>query len=73
MKLLEHKLGDLIGVLNQYRDGYGYKIYFRKKTKEHIIGRSYVTLYDKDLCYEKMIDEMKVISNQQDLLNLHNL
>ena len=74
MKVLEYKLGKLRGVLSSYKDGYGYKIYFKNIRKSQIIAQSYVYLYDITICYERMVSEMKMLAEmQKDLFDLEKL
>lgn len=74
MKVLEHKIGNLRGIINQYKDGYEYKIYYKKIRKAQLIGQSYVFLLDKDKCYENMINDMKQIAGiTKDLFDLEKL
>ena len=74
MKVLEHKIGDLRGILNQYKDGYEYKIYYKNIKRSQLIGQSYVCLYDKDECYNKMVSDMKQIAGiTKDLFDLSKL
>ena len=74
-KVLSIKQGDLIG--NLYKnsmDGYYYRIYFKKQTKSQLIAQSYVYLYDKDQCIEKMKLDMKQINGiTKDLFDLEKL
>lgn len=73
-KVLEHKIGELRGVLSQYKDGYCYKIYYKNIRKSQVIGQSYVYVYDKELCYNRMLNDMKQIAGiTKDLFNLEQL
>lgn len=75
MKVLSIKQGELIG--NLYKnsmDGYYYRIYFRKQTKGQLVAQSYVYLYSKDQCIEKMKLDMKQINGiTKDLFDLEQL
>lgn len=74
MKLLEHKLGELRGILNQYKDGYEYKVYYKNIKRSQLVAQSYVTFLDKDECYNRMIADMKQIAGiTKDLLDLEKL
>lgn len=75
MKILTLKESDLIGNLYLNKDGgYYYKIYFKKQTKGQLIGQSYVYLYSKEQCIEKLHLEMKMLLNiKKDLFDLDKI
>ncbi len=75
MKVLSIKQGDLIGNLyKEVHDGYYYKIYFKKQVKGQLLAQSYVYLYSKDQCIEKMKLEMKTLLNiSKDLFDFEKL
>lgn len=76
MKVLSIKQGDLIGNLYKevHDDGYYYKIYFKKQVKGQLLAQSYVYLYSKDQCIEKMKLEMKTLLNiSKDLFDFEKL
>lgn len=57
-RINSYMIGDFKGVQYLYKLGYGYKIYYGKK----VVGLSYVYFADKNVCLNKMIDEMKMLS-----------
>lgn len=78
-KILEHRIGDLRGIITSYKDGanklgYGYKIYYKLIKKSQLIGQSYVALYDKDETYKRMLEDMHQIAGiTKDLFDLDKL
>ena len=74
MKILEHRIGELRGILSQYKDGYSYKIYYKNIRKSQVIGQSYVYLFDKDEVYKRMLTDMKQIAGiTKDLFDLDKI
>lgn len=75
MKVLTIRQGELIGNLYLNKEGgYYYRIYFKKIVKGQLLAQSYVYLYSKDQCIEKMRLEMKTLLNiNKDLLDFEKL
>ena len=57
-KITSFTIGEFTGTLYLYKLGYGYKIVYKKKT----VATSYVYFVSKELCFEKMCDELKILS-----------
>lgn len=65
MLVLAYKDGDIVGKMFQTTYGYYYKIYYTGGKKGGtVIAQSYVNLFDKGLCMERMITEMQGIDLQ---------
>lgn len=60
MLLLSIHEGDYTANLYQYKLGYQYKIFTKLKGKNTCVAQSYAYIFDKDLCYQKMIDDLNV-------------
>ena len=54
------KLGDYTANLYKTKLGYSYKIYYPLKGKNTCISQSCVYFNDRELCYEKMQDDLKL-------------
>lgn len=74
-KVLTIRQGNLIGNLyKEVHDGYYYKIYLGKQVKSQLLAQSYVYLYSKDQCIEKLKLEMKMLLNiDKDLFDFEKL
>lgn len=74
-KVLTIKEGNLIA--NLYKntmDGYYYKIYLGKQTRGQLLAQSYVFLYDKDECLERMKENLNQLLNiDKDLFDFTKL
>lgn len=53
-------VGDFKANLYQYKLGYQYKIYTKIKGKNTCVARCYAYLFNKDECYNKMIEDLEV-------------
>lgn len=58
MLLLSIHEGDYKANLYQFNLGYQYKIFTKINGKNTCVSHSYAYLFDKDLCYQKMIDDL---------------
>ena len=56
----QHK-GDMRGDLYEIDNTYYYKIYYLVNGRYKLIGQSYANLYDKNLCLERMKNDMEII------------
>lgn len=71
MKILETVIGDFRGIVTQYKDGYSYKIYYKKIKRSEIVAQSYVYFLDKNVCIERMQSDMhQVLGITKDLFEL---
>lgn len=59
--IYQHYKGDMIGELYQTEDIYYYKIRYKINNRYKLIGQSYVNLFDKALCMDRMIHDMELI------------
>ena len=60
--IYQHFDGDLTG--NLYKDSQGYyyyRIYIMLDGKNRLAAQSYVNLVDRELCLERMLNDMKII------------
>ena len=53
-------VGDYKANLYLYKLGYQYKIFTKLNGKNTCVAQSYAYIFDKDLCYQKMIDDLNV-------------
>lgn len=68
MLVLSVKIGDFTGKIFKNKEGYfTYKVVYNKS----VVATSYVYLRDKEVCYNKMINDIKMFMGmQQDLFTL---
>ena len=52
--------GDYQAKLFKTREGYSYKIFYKLNGKNTCVARSYAYILDKGICYEQMMNELKV-------------
>lgn len=52
--------GDYYANLYQYKLGYQYKIYTKINGKRTCVARSYAYLFNRDECYQKMMEDLNV-------------
>ena len=62
MLVLKYQDGNVIGKMFKTKYGYHYKVYMPINNKLTVVGQSYVYLFDKGLCMERMISDMKVLN-----------
>lgn len=60
MLLLSIHEGDYKANLYQYKLGYQYKIFTKINGKNTCVAQNYSYIFDKDLCYQKMMDDLNV-------------
>ena len=53
-------VGDYKANLYLYKLGYQYKIFTKINGKNTCVAQSYAYIFDKDLCYQKMMDDLNV-------------
>lgn len=53
-------VGDYKANLYLYKLGYQYKIFTKINGKNTCVAQNYAYIFDKDLCYQKMIDDLNV-------------
>ena len=53
-------VGDYKAYLYLYKLGYQYKIFTKINGKNTCVAQSYAYIFDKDLCYQKMMDDLNV-------------
>ena len=53
-------VGDYKANLYLYKLGYQYKIFTKINGKTTCVAQSYAYIFDKDLCYQKMMDDLNV-------------
>ena len=58
MLLLTLHEGDYKANLYQYKLGYQYKIFTKVNGKSTCVSRSYAYIFDKDMCYQMMLDDL---------------
>ena len=63
--IYQHHKGDMLGNLYKVNDTYYYKIYYKINNKYKLIGQSYVNLFDKELCLERMFHDMEIIDTSK--------
>ena len=63
--IYQHHKGDMMGNLYKVNDTYYYKIYYKINNKYKLIGQSYVNLFDKELCLERMLHDMEIIDTSK--------
>ena len=51
-------VGEYKANLYLYKLGYKYKIFTKINGKTTCVAQSYAYIFDKDLCYQKMIDDL---------------
>ena len=51
-------IGEYKAVLYLYKLGYQYKIFTKINGKNTCVAQSYAYIFDKDLCYQKMMDDL---------------
>ena len=61
-------VGDYKANLYQYKLGYQYKIFTKINGKNTCVTRSYAYIFDKDLCYQKMMDDLNTTMGMVKLL-----
>ena len=52
--------GDYYANLYQYKLGYQYKIYTKINGKRTCVARSYAYIFNRDECYQKMMEDLNV-------------
>ena len=57
-KIQEYNMGDFKGRIYEIQGGYGFRVYLNGK----IVARNFVTFIYKDRCFNKMLEEIKLIS-----------
>ncbi len=62
MLVLKYQDGEVIGKMFKNQMGYHYKIYMKLGGKLTVVGQSFVNLFDKGLCMERMITDMKLLN-----------
>lgn len=73
-KLVENTTADFKCVLYKYSLGYGFKIFYEKKTKGNMVAQSYVYYNHKQDAIDAMHDRLKVlIGINKDLLDFDKL
>ena len=60
MLLLSIHEGDYKANLYQYKLGYQYKIFTKINGKNTCVAQSYAYIFDKEVCYQKMMDDLNV-------------
>ena len=67
--LYQHFKGDMRGdIFTVKLDGepsYYYKIYFLINGKYKLIGQSYVNVFDRELCMDRMLHDMEIIDTSR--------
>lgn len=53
-------IGDYKANLYLYKLGYQYKIFTKINGKNTCVSRSYAYIFDKDVCYQKMLEDVNV-------------
>lgn len=53
--------GDLFTVKLDGEPSYYYKLYYKINDKYKLIGQSYVNVFDRDYCMNKMLHDMELI------------
>ena len=61
-------VGDYKASLYLYKLGYQYKIFTKINGKTTCVAQSYAYIFDKDLCYQKMMDDLNVTMGMVKLL-----
>ena len=68
MLLLSIHEGDYKANLYQYKLGYQYKIFTKINGKNTCVSRSYAYLFNKEECYQKMMNDLNVTMGMVKLL-----
>ena len=63
--IYQHRKGDMLGNLYKVNDTYYYKIYYKINNKYKLISQSYVNLFDKELCLERLFHDMDIIDTSK--------
>ena len=61
-------VGDYKANLYLYKLGYQYKIFTKINGKNTCVSRSYAYLFDKEECYQKMMDDLNTTMDMVKLL-----
>jgi hypothetical protein len=61
-------IGDYKANLYLYKLGYQYKIFTKIKGKTTCVARSYAYIFDKQECYNEMMEDLKVTMGMVKLL-----
>ena len=73
-KLVENTTGDFKCTLYKYTLGYGFKIFYLKKTKGNLVAQSYVYYHHKQDAIDAMHDRLHtLIGISQDLFDFGKL
>ena len=59
--IFQYYQNEMTGNLYKVGKAYYYKIYYKINGKDKLISLSYVNLYDKSLCLERMFHDMNLI------------
>ena len=57
--------GDLFTINLEDKPSYYYKIYFLINGKYKLISQSYVNVFDRELCMERMLHDMDIIDTSR--------
>lgn len=60
MLLISMHEGDYKANLYQYKLGYQYKIFTKINGKNTCVARSYAYIFDRAVCYQKMMEDLNV-------------
>ena len=61
-------VGDYKANLYLYKLGYQYKIFTKINGKTTCVAQSYAYIFDKELCYQKMMDDLNTTMGMVKLL-----
>lgn len=73
-KIMDSSTGNFKCVLYKYTLGYGFKIFYDKKTKGNLVGQSYCYYGKKQDAIDAMHDRLKMVMGiSKDLIDLSKL